>query len=47
MKSNNDPNIVKFLDYLKDSNVLIMKVNKNMIQNKINPNFFSYLKFIN
>jgi hypothetical protein len=32
MKSNNHPNIVKFLDYLKDSNVLIMEVNKNIIQ---------------
>ena len=39
MKSNNNPNIVKFLDYLKDSNVLIMEVNKNK------PHFFSYLKF--
>ena len=28
MNNHNDPNIVKFLDYLKDSNVLIMEVNK-------------------
>ena len=40
MKSNNHPSIVKFLDYLKDSNVLIIEVNKNIIQKKINLYFF-------
>ena len=28
MVSNNHPNIIKFLDYIKDSNTLIMEVNK-------------------